>query len=173
MGPAGLLAGFLGSGDVRIICLVCGSRLKPTALKILQPPPEPSPPKELTEAELEYEAEVERRLARDAPRLAAEAAAYQAEIDAIIAEKGFTQSDLAYYGTDALVRPVLQERWREADEKRVAENIKAEKMRVAERRQMAVASGFDPDSVPLVAPIRTGPEVQPGLLKWPPWTKRP
>ncbi len=173
LGPAGLLAGFLGSGDVRIICLVCGSRLKPAELKILQPPPTPPPPRELTEAELHYEAELERRLERDAQRCAAEAAAHKAEIDSIIAEGGFSQADISYYGTEALARPVLEERWRKADEKRIAENIEAEEARVEKRRQTAMSSGFDPDSVPLVSPIRTGPEVQPGLLKWPLWKKRP
>lgn len=173
LGPAGLLAGFLGSGDVRIICLVCGSRSRPAELKILQPPPTPPPPRELTEAEVHYEVELERRLERDAQRHVAEAAAHKAEIASIIAEGGFSQADISYYGSEALARPVLEERRRKAEEKRIAENIEAEEARVAKRRQLAIASGFEPDGVRLVAPIRTGPEVQPGLLKWPLWKKRP
>lgn len=173
LGPAGLLAGFVGSQDVRIVCLACRSRLKPADLKVLQPPIEPLPLPEPTEEERFWEAERQRLATLDDDRREAEEAARTAELKAIVDEKGFSQSDVAWFGAEALAGPILERRRREAEESRLAKLQQAEEMRVASRRAALIASGHDPDAVPTVVPVRMGPKVQPGILKWPLWKKRP
>lgn len=172
LGPVGLLAGLAGSGNVRIVCLGCGARSKPGELKIIQPPPSYLPPRDPAEEELHGEA-VRERIVREAEESDdAVVTAAEAELNAIMSEQGFSQADVAYFGVEALVGPILAERERQAHENRVKERIEAERLRVAERRAALIERGFDPDSLPTVVPIRTGPEIQPGILKWPSWIKR-
>jgi len=50
-GGVGLLAGFIGSGKVKVTCLKCGKTMDAGSLCTSPPPPSP-PPKPLTEEEL-------------------------------------------------------------------------------------------------------------------------
>lgn len=50
-GGVGLLAGFIGSGKVKVTCLKCGTKMNAGSLRITPLPP-PLPPKKLTKEEL-------------------------------------------------------------------------------------------------------------------------
>lgn len=172
LGPAGLLAGFVGSQDIRVVCLVCKSRLKPADLKIVDTPPEPLPPPAPTEEERFWETERERLRQRDQERGESDAITRAAELRAIIEEKGFSQSDVSWFGAEELAGHILDQRKEEAREMRLAEKQAAEELRIANRRAALIESGHDPDAVPTVVPVRMGPTVQQGILKWPLWKSR-